>query len=158
MESMADRQGHGVVAGFQKCFDCLLDRLACSSDHRLAVTVDVGGYHVTIDRLQNPLDFLDRSEHGRHPAVVFKRHARHFAAARADGFHSVLKRKGARNRQSSVFSHAMAHRHVGMNAVGGHQPGHRNVGRDDGRLSNRSLAKIFFGLGDSLFVGCRQQR
>ena len=95
MESMANRQGHGVVAGFQECFDRLLDCLTRPADHRLAVAVDIGGHYIAVDRLQNPLDFLQWRKHGRHSAVVFERHVGHFAAAGADGFHGVREGQGA---------------------------------------------------------------
>ena len=47
----------------------------------------------------------------------------------------------------------MAHRHVGLNAVSGRQPGQRKIARDHGGLGNRGLAQIFFGPGDGLGIG-----
>ena len=91
----------------------MLDRLAGAADHRLVLAVDVGDDDVAVDRLQDPLDFVQRREHGRHRAVVRHRNARHLAAAGAHGFQRVVQRGAARRNQRAVFAQAVAHRHVG---------------------------------------------
>ena len=90
------------------------------------LAVDVGDHHVAVDRLQDSLDFLERRKDRRHPAVVVHRHARHFTAAGADGFQRVLEGKGAGGNQRAVFAQAVSHRHVGLDAVSGQEPGQRH--------------------------------
>ena len=145
--------GDHVVAGFQEDFHGLLDGLARAADHRLAVAVDVGDHHVAVDRLQDSLDFFERRKDRGHPAVVFHRHSGHSAAAGADGFQRILEGKGAGRDQRAVFAQAVSHGHVGLDAVSGQQPGQRQIGGQHGRLSDRGLAQILFGLGDGVGVG-----
>ena len=122
------------------------------------VAVDVGDHHVAVDRLQDALDLRERREHRRHPAVVRHRDARHLAAARADGFQRVGERQSAGRHQRAVFAQAVAHRHVGPDAVRGQQARQREIDGQHGRLRDRGLAQILFGLGHRCGVGLRPRK
>ena len=54
---------------------------------------------------------------------------RHLAAARAHRLERVGERQRAGRDQRAVLAQAVAHHHVGRDAVGGEQPGERDVGR-----------------------------
>ena len=123
VEGVAHRQGHHFVACFLQNFRGVFHCLGCTADHRLMIAVDIGDHHVTLDGLQDSLDFIQRRNHGGHFSVVFHRHAGHLAATGADRFQCVSKRQCSGGNQRSIFTQAMSHGHVGLNAVSGEQPG-----------------------------------
>jgi hypothetical protein len=97
--------------------------MACSTatlaDDRLPVTVDIGDHHVTTDRLQDPLDFLQGRKNCCHAAIVFHRHSSHLAPAGTDRLQSIFEGQSAGRDQCSVFTQAVPHGHVGLNTVCG---------------------------------------
>ena len=74
------------------------------------------------------------------------------AAAGADRFQRVCEGKRAGRNQRAVFAQAVSHRHVGLDAVSGQQPRQRKIDGQHGRLRDRGLAQIVFGLGDGVGV------
>ena len=79
VEGVADRQRADVESlGLERRHRRLHGRRR-AADHRLAVAVDVGHYHVAVDRSKHALDLLERSENCRHQAVVAHRDAAHLA-------------------------------------------------------------------------------
>ena len=149
---MAHRQGYDVVSRLEENLRGLLNGLAGATDNGLAIAIDVGDHHVASDRFQNSLDFFNWRKDSRHPAIVFHRDPSHFAPAGTDGFQRVRKGQSASGNQRSVFTEAMPHGHVGLDAVGSQEPREREVGGQDGWLSDGGLAQIVFGFGNSAVV------
>ena len=94
---------------------------------------------------QDAFNLRERCEDRRHPAVIGHRDARHLAAAGADGFEGVCKRQGADGDQRSVFAEAVAHGHIGLDAVGVQQARQGQIGREHRRLGDGRLQQIRFG-------------
>ena len=130
----------------------LLDRGAGAADDGLVLAVDIGDDDVAVDRLQDPFDLGERRKHGRHPAVVAHRDARHLAAAGADGLQRVVEGQSAGGDQRAVLAQAVAHRHVGPDAVRGQQARQGEIRGQHRRLGDRGLAQIVFGPGDRVRV------
>jgi hypothetical protein len=119
VEGVAHRQRHALVAGGLEGGDRPLDRMACPANHGLVARVEVGDDHVAVDAGQDPLDLFQGGEHGRHAAVVGHRHPGHLAAAGADRLQRVRERQRPGGDQRAVLAKAVAHDHVGRDAVGG---------------------------------------
>ena len=133
--------------------------MACSTafagaaNDRLLPAVNVGNHNVVVDGFQDSLDFGERGENRSHFAGIVHRYLGHAAATGTHGSQCVLKGERAGRNQSAVFSQAVSHRHVGMDAVRGQHPGEGQVDGQHGGLSDLGLAQIFFRLGDGVRVG-----
>ena len=151
---MADWQFRNFVASFLKNFHGLRHGISRAADHRLMLTVDIGDYDVALHRFQDSLDFFQGREDGCHLAFVGYSHAGHSTAAGADSFQRILEGQSASSYQCSVFAQAVAHGHIGLNAISGEEAGECEIDSQHDRLSNSGLTQIIFGLGDGDRIGC----
>ena len=141
-----------LMPGRLERLDRALDRVGRAADDRLAVAVDVGDDDVAVDGADDPLDLGQRAEHRGHRAVVPHRQVRHLAAAGADGLERGVEGQRTGRDERAVLAEAVAHHHVGVHAVGGEQPGQREVGREHGRLGDLGLQQLLLQRRDGFGV------
>ena len=155
---MTDRDAHRGHLGVAEASYRLLDGTRRAADHGLRRAVDVGDHDVTVDRVDDALDLLERADDGGHRAVVLDLQARHLVAAGAHRFERVAEVEGVGRDQRAVLAEAVAHHHVGLDAVRGEQAGEREVGGQHGRLGDLGLLELLFELRHRRRVGCRRRR
>ena len=76
----------------------------------------------------------------------------HLAAAGADGLERRRERQRPGRHQGAVLAQAVTHHEVGLDAVGGEQPGEREIDGQHGGLGDLGAAQIRFGGGDGVGV------
>ena len=150
---MTDRQWRDFVSCSLENLHGFRNGIAVASDHGLVVAVDVGDHHVAVDRLQDSFDFGQRSKDGGHSAGVGHGDAGHATTARADGYQRVFEGQSAGGDQCSVLAEAVAHRHVGLDAVGGEETRESEIDGQHGRLRDGGLAQIVISLRDGNGIG-----
>ena len=148
VEGVADRDAGGGDAGRGERLDGPLDGLGLSADDGLAVAVDVGDDDVAVRGVDDLLDLLQRTEHSCHGAVVADVEAGHLVPTGCDSLECGGERQRAGRDQRPVLTQAVAHHHVRSHAVGVQHAGHRQVGRQYGRLSDLGLQKLLVELLD----------
>ena len=74
--------------------------------------------------------------------VVGDLEAGHLAAAGADRLERGVEGQRAGGHERAVLAEAVAHHHVGLDAVGGEQPGEGEVGGQHGRLGDLGLQQL----------------
>ena len=154
VEGVAHRQGDRVDAVGQEGLDRRVHRGRGPADHRLGAAVVVGHDHVAVERGELLLDHREGGEHGGHLPVVVDGDAGHLAAAGAHRLQGVREGEDGRRLERAVLAQAVAHHHVGLDAVGAEEPGERRVHRQDRGLGDRGLLQAFLGLLDrSRIVG-----
>ena len=128
-----------------------------AADDRLGRGVDVGDDDVAVGLGDDPLDLVQRREHGRHRPVVLDREMGHLAAPGADRLERGRERQRPGGDEGAVLAEAVAHHEVGRDAVGGEQPGEGEVDRQHGGLGDLGLAQVGLGRGDGVGVGWRRR-
>ena len=153
VEGVADRDARGLDAHRRELRHRGLDGARRAADHRLRHRVDVGDHDVAVARVDHALDLLERAHHRRHRAVVLDLQVRHLAPARAHRFERGLEGQRPGGDQRAVFAEAVAHHHVGPDAIGGEQPLQRQIGGEQRRLRDLGLAQVLLELSDGRLVG-----
>jgi hypothetical protein len=123
VEGVADGQEDGLVAGGRQLVDGGTHGRGGSADDRLLGAVDVGNDDIAVDAAEGVLDLFQRGEHGGHEAVVLDRDVDHLPAASADGFEGVGEAERSGRDERAVLAQAVAHDHVGFDAVLAEQAG-----------------------------------
>ena len=153
VEGMTDRDAHRGHLGVVEASDRLLDGPRRAADHGLRRAVDVGNHDVTVDRVDDAFDLLERADHGRHCAVVLDLQACHLVAAGAHRLERVAEVEGVGGDQCAVLPETVAHYQVGLDAVRCQQAREREVGGQHGRLRDLGLLQLFFELRHRRRVG-----
>ena len=149
---MADRQRNGLDAFLGKHLHRRVDGCGLAADDGLLIAVDIGDDGVTVEPGQQPLHVGQRRKYGSHLAVVTHGYAGHFATAGRDGLERIGKTYCPGLDQRPVFAKAVAHDHVGVEAVGAQQSGQRGIAGDQRRLRDLGLHQGAVGLLDPFLV------
>ncbi len=118
VEGVAHGQLDHLMAGVAESFHGRFDRGGRATDDRLRLAVEVGDDDVAVDGVERGLDLVERREDRSHQPVVVEGHGGHLATAGGDGLECVGERQCARGHQRGVLAEAVAHDHVGSDAVG----------------------------------------
>ena len=121
VEGVADGDAHGLEALGGEALDGLLHSLAGAADYALVVRVDVGRHHVAVDLAQRLHDHVVGRHDRGHPAVVVHGDLGHLRAARGRRLQRVGEGHDAGGDQGAILAQRVAHDHVGLEAVLGHQ-------------------------------------
>ncbi len=149
---MADGERHDLVSGLGQFSRGLFDTQARSADDGLAGAVDVGEDDVLIDAVDDGLDVVEGREDRNHEPVVGHVDVRHLTAPAGHGLEGVLERERPRGDERPVLAEAVAHHHVGVNAVRGEHGGERRVDGEHCGLGDLRLTELLVGGADRFGV------
>ena len=152
VERVAHRDPDRLHVGGGECVDGCEHGVGGAADHRLVVGVDVGDDDVPGGLVDDSFDLVQRTEHGRHRAVVFDRQCGHLTTT---GTHR-LERGGEGERpggdERAVLAQAVSHHHVGLHSVRGEQSADARIGREDGGLGDLGLQQLLLELSDRVGI------
>ena len=132
-------------------FDSVVNGFAGAGDNGLRRAVFVGHGHITANARKFRFHPFHGGRDGSHLTVVFHFNFGHYFPAGANGFQTVFKIKNTGSHGSGVFAQAVAHDHVRLNAEGGQQAHHGDVGRQHGGLGHFGFLNSGFARGDLFF-------
>ena len=145
-----ERVAHRQAGGGQPAVDAGLlggdHRVGGSADHRLARGVHVGDDHVAVDRRDDLLDGLQRPHHRDHQSGVVDRQVGHLVAAGAHRLERGGERQAPGGDERAVLAEAVAHDHVGRDAVLAEQTGEGDVDGQHRRLGDLGAAQFVLGV------------
>ena len=151
VESVRNRNLHGLDAHIGKHFDGVVNGFAGAGDNGLRRAVFVGHGHITADARELGLHAFHGGGDGSHLAVVFHFNFGHYFPAGANGFQAVFKIKNTGGYGGGVFAQAVAHHHVGLNAERRQKAHHRDIGRKHGGLRHFGFLDGGFAFSDFFF-------
>ena len=153
VKGMAHRQRHRAHAHIGKALRGGSHGIRGPTDHRLLGAVDVGDDHVAVDFFQGTLDLAQWGKYSQHGPIIGNGDSRHFLAARTHSAQRIGKRHDASGHQRAVLAQTMAHDHIGMNPVRGHQSSERLIDRKHCRLGDLCLLEgVLCGLSRGFAV------
>ena len=152
MESVRDRNLHGLNAHIGKHLDGFVYSFGSAGDNRLRRAVFVGYGHITVNAFKMRFHGFGGSGDRSHFAVVFHFNFRHHFAAGAHGFKTVFKIKNTGGYGSGIFTQAVPHHHIRLQPEGRKQTHHCNIGRKHSGLRHFGFLNGSFA-GGNLFFG-----